>query len=261
MIYLIEGILFLLTGLQARALTIVTHSYPLSLLVVSVAVVCLAVIMTRFIWMYPATYLPRWLFPAIARADPSPPWQWPFLIAFTGVRGIDSLAAALAIPYATSTGAAFPDRELIILLTFAVILVTLVGQGLLLPAVVRALGLANAGKHERQADMEQEAHARRRAIKAAISRLESLVAEHALPDQLVASHRAQYQARLSHSRRDVETDRAPSKRADEVDMLLIAAERELINFLHREGKLKDEARRHIELDLDLRTAALSNHEA
>jgi Na+/H+ antiporter len=259
-VYLIEGILFLLTGLQARALIIGTHSYPLALLVASAAVVCLAVIMTRFIWMYPATYVSRWLFPAIARTDPAPPWQWPFLLAFTGVRGIDSLAAALAIPFATGSGAAFPDRELIILLTFAVILVTLVGQGLLLPPVVRALGLAHAGKHERQEDMEQEAHARRRAIEAAISRLEGLVAEHALPDLLVASHRAQYQARLSHFRRGLETDRAPSKRADEINLLLIGAERELINSLHREGKLKDEARRHIEFELDLLTEALSNHQ-
>jgi CPA1 family monovalent cation:H+ antiporter len=259
MLYLIEGILFLLTGLQARALMSGTHNYPPSLLVASAAVVCLAVIMTRFIWMYPATYLPRWLFPAIARSDPSPPWQRPFLIAFTGVRGIDSLAAALAIPFVTSTGAAFPDRELIILLTFAVILVTLVGQGLLLPTVLRALGLAHAGKHERQADMEEEANARRRAIEAAISRLEGMAAEHALPDQLVASLRAKYQARLSHSLRGLETAQAPSKRAEEIDLLLIAAERELINSLHREGKLKDEARRHIELELDLLTAALSNH--
>jgi len=155
-VYLIEGILFLLTGLQARALIAGMHSYSLSLLTASAAVVCLGVIMTRFIWVYPATYLPRRLFPSIGRADPSPPWQWPFLIAFTGVRGIDSLAAALAIPFATGSGAPFPDRQLIILLTFSVILVTLVGQGLLLPPVVRALGLAHAGKHERQADREQE---------------------------------------------------------------------------------------------------------
>ena len=83
------------------------------------------------------------------------------------------------------------------------------------------------------------------------------MAEHALPDQLVASHRTQYQARLSHFRRGLETDRAPSKRADEIDLLLIGAERELINSLHREGKLKDEARRHIEFELDLLTEALS----
>ncbi len=260
MVYLIEGILFLLTGLQARTLFLGTHRYAPSLLIASAAVVCAAVILTRFIWVFPATYLPRRLIPAIGRADPAPRWQWPFMLAFTGVRGIDSLAAALAIPFATHTGAPFPDRELIILLTFSVILVTLVGQGLLLPPVVRALGLSDAGKSERHAALEEEAHARRHAIKAALARLEGLVAEQALPEALAAPLRAQYLARLSHFHRPLETDRAPSKRADEIDLLLIAAERDLINALHREGKLKDEARRHIELELDLMTATLSNHQ-
>jgi hypothetical protein len=95
------------------------------------------VVAARFIWLYPATYLPRWLFPSIKRRDPSPPWQWPFVLAFTGVRGIVSLAAALAIPFATTSGQPFPDRDLILFLTFSVILVTLVGQGLLLPSTRR----------------------------------------------------------------------------------------------------------------------------
>jgi CPA1 family monovalent cation:H+ antiporter len=69
-----------------------------------------------------------------------------------------------------------------------------------------------------------------------------------------------YQLRLRHFHRPLEVDRAPSKRADEIDLLLIAAERDLINTLYREGKLKDEARRHIELELDLLTATLSNHQ-
>src|SRR5215470_12279690 len=146
--YIIEGMVFLITGLQARALVAGIHD-PISKLVISAAVVSAVVIVLRFIWMYPATYLPRWLVPAIRRRDPSPPWQWPFLLAFAGVRGIVSLAAALAIPFTTASGAPFPDRDLILFVTFSVILVTLVGQGLLMPAVVRWLGLVRAGRHER----------------------------------------------------------------------------------------------------------------
>ena len=66
-----------------------------------------AVIVARFVWIFPTAYLPRWLVPPIRRRDPSPPWQWPFVLAFTGVRGIVSLAAALAIPFLTATGAPF----------------------------------------------------------------------------------------------------------------------------------------------------------
>jgi monovalent cation/hydrogen antiporter len=97
-IYLIEGLVFLITGLQARTLLAGIGPYSISELAISAAVVSAVVIVARFVWMYPATYLPRWLFPSIRRRDPSPPWQTPFMLAFTGVRGIVSLAAGLAIP-------------------------------------------------------------------------------------------------------------------------------------------------------------------
>ena len=106
-------------------------------------------------------------------------------MAFTGIRGIVSLAAALAIPLTTANGEPFPDRDLILFLTFAVILVTLVGQGLMLPAVIRALGLANAGRRERHADRAEEYQARREAIAAAIERLDQLAAERQLPEDVV----------------------------------------------------------------------------
>src|SRR6266700_839222 len=112
LIYSIEGMVFLLTGLQAHTLVSGLKTHTLSELVVAGAIVSAVVVMTRFVWMYPATYLPRWLSPALARRDPSPPWQWPFVLAFTGVRGIVSLAAALAIPLTTSDGSPFPNRDL-----------------------------------------------------------------------------------------------------------------------------------------------------
>src|SRR5882762_7855193 len=132
LVYLIEGIVFLMTGLQARGLIAGLGTHPLSLLAGSAAVVSVVVILARFVWIFPATYLPRWLVPAIARNDPSPPWQWPFVLGFTGVRGIVSLAAALAIPFTIADGRPFPDRDLILSHTFPVILVTLVGLGLML---------------------------------------------------------------------------------------------------------------------------------
>jgi monovalent cation/hydrogen antiporter len=135
LVYLIEGMVFLITGLQARTLLSRIGDLSLGELAYSAITISLVVIATRFVWMYPATYLPRWLFPSIRRRDPAPPWQWPFALALTGVRGIVSLAAALAIPLTTASGQPFPDRNLILFLTFSVIVVTLVGQGLLLPTV------------------------------------------------------------------------------------------------------------------------------
>jgi monovalent cation/hydrogen antiporter len=260
-IYLIEGMVFLITGLQARTLIARIGDQGITGLAISAAVVSAVVITTRFIWMYPATYLPRWLFPPLKRRDPSPPWQWPFVLAFTGVRGIVSLAAALAIPFATASGQPFPGRDLILFLTFSVILVTLVGQGLLLPTVIRALGLAHAGRLERHADKAEELKARRQGIEAAIKRLDQLTLERNLSEDIVRPLRARHAARLKHiAHRSDGNDgnRKLTELHDEIELSLIAAERQHINELYRNGALKDEARLRIERELDLREVDLAN---
>jgi monovalent cation/hydrogen antiporter len=257
-IYLIEGMVFLITGLQARTLITRISHYSISELAISAAVVSAVVIVARFVWMYPATYLPRWLFSAIRRKDPSPSWQVPFVLAFTGVRGIVSLAAALAIPFATAKGQPFPDRDLILFLTFSVILVTLVGQGLMLPAVIRALGLAHIGHRERHTDRAEEYEARREAIAAVTERLEQLTAERHLPENIVKPLFAQQRDRLKQFELRSEGHRKLPELHDELEFLLIAAERQRINELYRDGRLKDQARLRIERELDLREAHLAN---
>src|SRR5450631_3892435 len=261
LIYLTEGFVFLITGLQARTLIAGIHGDSLSDLAISAVVVCAVVIVARFVWMFPATYLPRWLIPSVARADPSPPWQWPFALAFTGVRGTVSLAAALAIPLTTESGALFPDRDRVLFLTFSVILVTLVGQGLMLPAVICALGLANAGRRERRANRVEEFAARRQAIEAAMQRLDELVAEHKLTEDFVRPLRVRHRDRLKAVEHRSDGDDAHKRLIelhDEIEFTLIESERQRINELYRGGKLKDEARRRIERELDLREAQLTN---
>lgn len=263
LVYLIEGIVFLMTGLQARTLIMGLGAYSFPVLAVSAAVVSAVVILARFLWIFPATYLPRWLVPAIARSDPAPPWQWPFLLGFTGVRGIVSLAAALAIPFTMDDGGPFPDRDLILFLTFSVILVTLVGQGLTLPAVIRVLGLAKAGDRELQTDSEEELLARRRATEAATERLDELAAERGLPDDVVRRLRTKQWDRLRHferTREQGEDQEFGISPPDEIELALITAERERLNELYRRGTLKDEARRRLERELDLREANLASHQ-
>jgi NhaP-type Na+/H+ or K+/H+ antiporter len=218
------------------------------------------IIVARFVWIYPATYLPRWFIPAVRRKDPSPPWQWPFALAFTGVRGIVSLTAALAMPFTTDSGAPFPQRDLILFLSFSVILVTLVGQGLMLPVVIRWLGLANAGRRERHADRAEEFVARRLAIEAAVVRLGQLAAERQLSEDFVRPLRAHHHDRLKRLEHSSDDDRGGRKLAElneEIEFQLIEAERQLINDRYRRGQLKDEARRRVERELDLRDAQLT----
>jgi monovalent cation/hydrogen antiporter len=260
-IYLVEGLVFLATGLQARTLIGRIEHYPVSELAVSAAVVSVVVILARFVWTYPAIYLPRWLSPSLRRKDPAPEWTWAFVLAFTGVRGIVSLAAALAIPFATDDGHPFPGRDLILFLTFSVILVTLVVQGLMLPFVIRALGLAHAGRRERHADRIEEQQARRHAIEAGIAQLDRLAAERDLPDEIVRPLRAHQRDRLKHIDRGSDGDAEHKKLTElncDIELQIIEAERQYANDLFRNGKLKDEARRRIERDLDLREAQIAN---
>src|SRR5215468_5711538 len=114
LIYLIEGMLFLLTGFQMRLLYEKSKAFPLDNILIAIALVSFVVIIARFVWAYPATYLPRVLSKSLRQRDPAPPWQWTFILSFAGVRGAVSLAAALALPLALVNGDAFPHRDLIL---------------------------------------------------------------------------------------------------------------------------------------------------
>jgi monovalent cation/hydrogen antiporter len=256
-----EGMLFLMTGLQARVFASAFKSYPALQLILSAFIVSLAVIVARFVWMYPATYVPRWISARIRRDDPAPPWQWPFALAYTGIRGVVSLVAALAIPLTISSGEPFPHRDLILFLTYAVILVTLVGQGFFLPAVIRALGLEDAGRLESELERSEEFEARRQAIEAAMQRIQELREEQKLPERVYQRLQSAHRNRLEHL-----SDDSPLKaevRGEvttrcEFELGLLEVERNRVLEIYRSGKLKDEARRRIEKDLDLREAALAN---
>jgi monovalent cation/hydrogen antiporter len=132
-IFLIEGLLFLLTGFQMRLLFEKSKAFPLEDILLATALVAIIVVVARFAWVYPATYLPRLISKRIRKRDPAPNWRTVFVISFTGVRGTVSLAAALALPLALPSGEAFPHRDMILFVAFGVIFITLVGMGSGLP--------------------------------------------------------------------------------------------------------------------------------
>src|SRR5881394_2759806 len=173
-IYLIEGLLFLLTGFQMRSLFEKSKAFPLDDILFATALVLIVIVIARFAWVYPATYLPRLLSKRLRERDPYPSWRRVFVIAFTGVRGAVSLAAALALPYTLANGADFPYRDLILFVTFSLILVTLIGTGLGLPPLVRLLGIASDGRSEHLAEHEAEIAARRDALATALQSLEAM---------------------------------------------------------------------------------------
>jgi CPA1 family monovalent cation:H+ antiporter len=257
-IYLIEGFVFLLTGMQARALLDKAQSFTIRELLIATAITTAIVIVARFIWVYPATYLPRWLSPSLRRRDPYPPWQGPFAIAFTGVRGVVSLAAALAIPYALANGQPFPYRDLILFVTFGVIIITLVGQGLMLPAVVHWLGLVRVGKEERRNEIQDELVARQAALEDVKKRLETFIDERELPDEVVELLRTRNHSRMQVLPKDMDVGLEHMRLSAALKKELIDAERDFVYRLLRDGKITDDARRRIEYELDLEEASVAN---
>ena len=257
-VYLIEGFVFLLTGLQAHTLIDQSHGFPLSEILIAIAVTTAIAVAARFVWVFPATYLPRWLVPPIARRDPAPPWQFPFFLSFTGVRGVVSLAAALAIPYTVANGAPFPHRELILFVTFGVIILTLVGQGAMLPAVARWLGLSKLGAEERRHEIEAELAGRQAALKRVIDRLEDLVTDRKIPEDVMTLLRTRNESRQQILPNGLGDGLARLRMSADIKKELIDAERDFIYELLRDGKITDEARRRIEYELDLEEASLAN---
>ena len=260
-IYLIEGLLFLLTGFQMRSLFEKSKAFPLQDILAATALVVVVIVIARFAWVYPATYLPRMMNRALSRRDPSPPWQWTFILSFIGVRGAVSLAAALALPLALASGEAFPYRDLILFVSFGVIIVTLVGLGLGLPPVVRWLGVAEAGRGEQIAEHQSEIAARREALGAALKSLDTITDNRELSDEVVKLLRARHEIRVNQLPDSLDPD-AHEVTATGMALTreLIATERKFIHTLLRDGKITDEVRRRIERDLDLEEASLANRE-
>jgi monovalent cation/hydrogen antiporter len=260
-IYLIEGLLFLLTGFQMRSLFEASKAFPLHNILFATALVTVIIVIARFAWVFPATYLPRLWSRRLRERDPAPPWQWTFVLAFTGVRGAVSLAAALALPFALPDGESFPYRDLILFVTFGVILITLVGLGLGLPPVVRWLGIAQAGRSEHLAELESEIAARREALGAALRSLDAITDDRELSDEVVKLLRARHETRINQLPDSLNPDEDDVSAAG-IDLTreLIASERKFIHVLLRDGKITDEIRRRIERDLDLEEASLANRE-
>jgi CPA1 family monovalent cation:H+ antiporter len=259
-VYLLEGVIFALIGLQLPTVLEGLGSSSVAALVLDAAVVSAAVIVARIVWVFPAAYLPRLLSRRIRAADPYPPWQHPAVIAWTGMRGVVSLAAALALPFTTAGGAPFPERASIQFLAFCVILATLVLQGLSLPAVIRWLGVGG----RRGPDGREEATARHRTAEVALVRLDELVRQQAVPEAVERKlrHRLEERRRWAAKRLDGDGQVANRVQAvhasyNEVRRALLRLERAEAVRLLEDGTIGSDALHRVERELDLEESQLS----
>jgi monovalent cation/hydrogen antiporter len=253
--FLLNGLIFILIGLQLRNIVEGLSEYSAAELVLYAGLISLTVVLLRFLWVFPATYLPRVVSRRLRERDPSPPWQSVVIVSWTGMRGVISLAAALALPLYTYDGTPFPQRDLILFLTFCVILTTLVIQGLSLPTLIRALGIEDDGSGERE-----ETKGRIHVAQAALARLEELEGEEWVREDTAERVRGFYNYRRSRfaARFDGDEDGLEERSANyqRLSMELLRAQRQSLIRLRNEGRIGDEALHRIERNLDLEESRL-----
>lgn len=248
--YVLNGLVFVLIGLQLTAIRASIRDYNLLELLLDGAIFSALLILLRLVWTFPGSHVAYFLRRKLTHQKENAPGLRPiFVVGWTGMRGVVSLAAALALPAMIDNGRPFPHRDLIVFLTFCVIVVTLVLQGLTLPPLIRALGLAGAAGP----NCEEE-EARRIVIEAALSHLEKGKAhdqEGSAPlyDDLAGHYRERLAALQPAGENS--SDVQDHGRYIELTRETLRIEREAAIRLRNEGRINDEVLRRIERELDL----------
>jgi CPA1 family monovalent cation:H+ antiporter len=248
LVFLVNALLFALVGLQLHA--IASRLAITSTLIGQAIVVVAAVLVIRLVWVPIFTYVPRLLFRRIRERDPYPPWQAPTVIAWAGVRGAVSLAAALALPVDV------PQRDLIVFVTFVVILVSLIGPVVTMPGLVRLIGIEDDGGADRE-----DAKARIRAAEAALARIEEIAEEGWANEDSLTRARGQYRFRTNRFTARLTGDDGDG--AEERSVLyqrlrreLLDSERMAVTSLRNEGVITEEVAQRVQRDIDLEDSRL-----
>ena len=260
---ILESFVFLLIGLQLPSVVNGLQGYSTSIVVWASVAVLVTVVVVRIAWVFPFTYVPRWLSPRIRAREPEISARAVFVVSWAGMRGVVSLAAAFAIPLTVNSGEDFPGRSLILFLTFVVVVGTLLLHGLTLPWVIRVLGVQG---DEEQSDARAEAAAQDKAARAAAARLDELVGADADDVPQVRNraadilrswntHRANSAwERLGRS--DEDLGESPSNAFRSLRLEMIDAERGVFIAERDAGRIDDEVLRKVLRELDLEEATL-----
>ncbi len=269
-LFVLNGLVFVLIGLQLPLIVQGLAGRPAGQVLGYALAIAATVVLGRVLWVFPATYLPRALSNRLRAHDPYPDWRQVAVVSWAGMRGVVSLAAALSLPLTTAGGQAFPYRDLVLLLTFSVILVTLVGQGLTLGPLMRLLGVGDDGSAE-----AEELAARTHGIEAALARLQLLADEDWTTEYGVSYVRAYYGKRrhevetrfgqMGHDHADgaamhhdhdegsdhVEDHRLRLATLNRLRIELLAVERTAVVALRDAGTIGDEVLQRVQRDIDL----------
>jgi Na+/H+ antiporter len=258
LVFLLEALLFVLLGQQLPSILADIEEYPVWVVLLYAALVYAAVVVVRFAWFFTTPYFHP-VFDTLLRSRYlHAPWQERLVMSWSGMRGAVSLAAALAVPLSTNAGDPFPGRDLIVFLTFSVILATLVLQGLTLGPLIAALRLRGEG----EADKLAELRARLEAARLALDKLERLGDDGRVSPESQERMREYYEENIQRYTAGLEaggtTEEYAKSSGDwrEWRRELLAAEREALLSLRDAGEISPEVMRRIERDLDLQESRL-----
>jgi monovalent cation/hydrogen antiporter len=254
MIFILNGIIFILIGLQLpMILKNIQGGHSIGSLFFYGSLISIVTVAARIIWVFPGAFIPRWLSKQIRESEPETNARGVSIVAWSGMRGIVSLAAALALPIMIDAKHAFPHRDLIIFLTFSVIFVTLVLQGMTLRKLIQWLGV-RAGN---EAVLEEESTR----LQVAASIIEHIEENYSLglSDAVLNQIKTKYEIRIQRMRKD-QTEQAMTQEQinefQDIQQKLLSREREYILRMRKEEKASDEVVRKMEFELDLEEARL-----
>jgi CPA1 family monovalent cation:H+ antiporter len=255
--FLMNAFLFILIGLQLPIVVEGLHGRTREEVVAWAALIVFAVVAARYLWMFTTPYLVRLVDRREVQRSRRSGWRERVVGGWSGMRGAVTMAAALAVPFETDAGAPFPDRDLIIFIAFAVVLATIVIQGLTLPALIRRMGVLDDGEEEER----EELRARLTATKAAMARLDELAREDWTRDGTIERVRAQYDFR--HRRFAVRAGKAEDDGIEERSIAyqrlmhsLYDSQRDALTRLRNDGTISNDVMHRIERELDLEEARL-----
>ena len=256
-VFLLNGFVFTAIGLQLPGILRSLEGESLLSPIENALLVSAAVVLVRIAWVFPGAYLPFVLNKNVRLREPAPEWQNVAIMAWSGMRGVVSLAAAFALPYVMPDGSPLPGRNYILFLTFSVILVTLLFQGLTLPIVIQRLCI----KTDDSTD-EEERTARLKANEAAIELIEKLRDNGKFSPDTVDRLRAEYDERVEQLQLCAENPddcrgEIATPQYQRLQREALRVERQTIIRLRNERVINDDALRRIQRDLDLAEARLT----
>ncbi len=258
LIFLLNGFVFILIGLQLPGIVKGLGNYSVWEAIGYGIVISIVTILVRIIWVFPGAYIPRWLFKSIRTAEQRPGWKTVFLIAWSGMRGVVSLASALAIPL-TLAGQAFPHRNLILFITFVVILVTLVLQGLSLKPLIRKLNIEEEDSEEEELKILTM---RIQLAESVLSYLDTNYPEETQNNDTYKRVRDRYERMIEITKRKLEGDDADDEGASflpqyrQMLLELVHIRRRELKYFRHKGEYSEELIREREWELDLEEARL-----